>query len=338
MIAEGYRTDLLPGEPPPTRWISGEVMAAAEKKEGLERMSILWTYAILAAIQEGGLRFRATRRLWWFGDFPALHLPVFSSFFARVSIGLCQIPDEQGKSQFGISLLVPSDNEYFTTAIKAGTAWLPGADFFTFPVAIIPYSNEELHSSALPNPSLGLSTCWASDANSRVGILTAKHTVNGHMAGSPIPMNYGHGKSSGILIAKAHGAVDAAFIEVKDIDASILPMAPLAEQIYPAMSTAVSVHTANGIKQNSIETVTWTHSVFNNHNFHVTVYLKNHYSSGDSGGLVQDAATGDGIAIYCGQLEVPTTGTDPANPTPGILGTSQHLHQARILLDLSLFL
>jgi hypothetical protein len=104
------------------------------------------------------------------------------------------------------------------------------------------------------------------------------------------------------------------------------------------MSTAVDVHTAAGVARNSIAAVNPSFGVFNNPNLHLYVFLRTPQSPGDSGGLVQDVSTKEGVSIYIGSQAVATTSNQPSTGPAGTIGLSQHLLQAQQILGLSLLL
>jgi hypothetical protein len=250
---------------------------------------------------------------------------------STVAVGLTWSPAGREWPRFGISLLVPGVQSQ-SDVLDAAFAWLPGADHLQFPVVLVPVVFDEHQGShAPPNPRGGLATCWALDSGLQQGLLTAKHNVNGYPQGAALNL----GSVRATLAAKAPGPVDAAFLALAShpIPASARP---LTAQAFPAMSTAVDVLTARGAATDSIASVDWTFGVFNNANFPVKVYLRSPHSPGDSGALVLDASTREGVALYLGSLRVPTTSAAAKGPA-GVLGFSQHLHQAEEILKLKLF-
>lgn len=333
MVAEGYQAGLLPGEDPPERWISGEVRQVAATREGLERSSTLWTYAIFEALTRGALQWRATD-VWLLQVELGLsgHSWVLQSRWPTAVVGLTWGRDTAGWTRFGITLFVQG-LEAEREPAEVASAWLPGAEYFKFPVVVVPIVFEEHQGSVPPpNPRGGLATCWARDGGRQDGILTAKHNVNGIAQGASVRL----GSSNGTLVAKAPGPVDAAFLALGSTRVPSTAQ-PVSTQVFPAMSTAVEVVTVRGVAYNSIASVDWTYGVFNNANFPIKVYLGSPHSPGDSGGLVLDAATKEGVALYLGSLNVPTTARQPGAGPSGTLGFSQHLHQAEQILGLSLF-
>ncbi len=194
---------------------------------------------------------------------------------------------------------------------------------FRLPFVFLPGVYRE---HALPNPVNATAGCWAESGNSlshgQEGILTAKHAVKGLARGATVALDDG---SNGTLTDFGRGQVDAALVFV----AAGLPSTRTRINVLINPVDGDTAH-FDGVKTQGVSgQITKSFYFPDNSDSYdsMRVYLDVHGQQGDSGALVYDSASGDGVALYTSEF---ATGGK-------ILGRCQYLKQATDLLDLTLY-
>ena len=232
---------------------------------------------------------------------------------------------------------IASSNGYvFGAAIKI----LPRGEAAQF-VEIVEYGNLQfavvfnamrsiLH-VANPTYPTGTGACWAKSLRSAIkpasdGVLTAAHNVKGvHLTGSVSMSDPG----SWYLGDRRTCKIDAALV----VKAGCIPgsASRLTVRDYPL---ATQSFTFTGVGSGGTITGKIQHSVPNPTSFNeahpLRLYLETFGVHGDSGALVTDSSSGEGLGIYIGSL---------ANPGSGVVsGIAQLLSQAEHALNIECYL
>jgi hypothetical protein len=317
-ITEEYVRRSLPSGPPPLAFVPPRVIAAASllRKDVLRR-SLLWTAAIFEELYGlkaiGSLSQRAV-----LGDrFGALHSELPPDAF---SVGLLD-PAFEG-SGFGIAvraadggLREPIRDEIYFPRLER-----------TFP-AVAYNAEEDPHVSgpkrASVNPVGGCTACWAQkNGSASRGFVTARHCTNGYALGASIRLAP---RGSGIVADKAPGTVDAAYISVsgrRRAGRALLSTVP-----FPMPGLRVVLNFPSGAREATVKDTTMIHELIDDYLFPVTITTDVFGERGESGSLMTTRG-GRGVGIYSGTTILPNGET---------IGRSQHLEQARLLLNLRLY-
>ena len=293
---------LVPREPPGEvalgQFLEDPMLAEAIlRMEEPQRQVVLWTAALQTWVVQG--------KLWE-------RIPGFRF----CSVGFADPETEE--DAFGVLVYVePLNNQEEKFTIEVA-----GRNFRL----IVRPSFEVLHSWPQVHPINGTATCWAQSRKQRTsefGFVTAKHVLDGALAGTATPTTAGKGK----ILEVAPDSIDAALIAVP---ASFKgePGPPLHCTPYVAQWTDVQFE-GMGSRRPVITKVTevWFR-VANDPSLPGRVFLAFPGKSGDSGALVQDTA-GNGIGIYLGGLVNVAT--------QKMEGFCQHLGQAASILECKLY-
>lgn len=321
--SDEYLREFLPPENPPSDMVPGDVLsevaswldrgAAAEGKEPSDRHLVAratrWTYAVFSELDLGQFFFRPNFSPDWLWPFGAKRwVPA-----ETLSFGLF---DESAKRGLGIIVDLPSwPGPSFAVV---GYVSFPRLGNVRFPVAVR-RSNIELH---LLHPQAGTAACWAQcNQSQQWGFVTAGHVVSSSRPGGSIPLL---GGGSGSLMRSCYQPVDAAFVQTPQ--PAVLP-SKLPVLSFPAVGLAVDILCQSGPQQRTVVQVNNNMGVLHTAAVGVYFYLDQPATPGDSGALVQ-AATGDGVGIYAGQM------TTPGPPT-GLCGLAQNFDQAVYALNIT---
>lgn len=181
----------------------------------------------------------------------------------------------------------------------------------------------------------GTGACWARSNKPSItpasdGVLTAEHVVAGMPLTSSVAMS---GSGSWYLGDRGSCKIDAALI----VQAGCIPSsaARLGVEYNPLDNTNVEIlGAATGKAINARITHTVIHPTYMSARHPMRVFLDSCGIPGDSGALVMDQATRQGIGIYMGRDPVPPSLGAP----PVYEGVAQALSQAKHTLQVDLFL
>jgi hypothetical protein len=325
-IPPGYAAEVVPRGFPPPELVPEAVRAVAEGvPDELNRRSLLWTAAIFSELRYW--RERGDRPPEAVGPSgqraPWPPLMQLLEMLPRDSVAVGLLDPKFEVAGFGLVVHLTGGEPRM---LFAGNVRLPRLEP-TFPLVVGRYW-EDLHQTPNVHPTNGRSTCWAqSNITGQCGILTAKHCANGiPVRGSMALTPNGHGT----VVAKGQYVIDAAFVATPN--ASVTGRAALAAVSFPVGGAPATINLGTGTIPATIVRVTDTLGVLDDFNHPVKVYLDKYGSPGDSGGLV-DTPSNDGVGIYCGTLSNATV----AGVSGVTVGVCQHLKQAALVLDLSLY-
>jgi hypothetical protein len=186
------------------------------------------------------------------------------------------------------------------------------------------------YSMPASRPAIGpygaLPTCWARSgkyaSGQNVGILTALHTVFHNNFNVVLLAPPGTGK----LLDEATGGIDAAFIDVGT--SPVLTNAITVQaNVTPGMLVQF-IDQGNNVHHAKVLTVARADAMSSPYR-QCTFMSDNYGRSGDSGALVTERGTGNGMGIYTGVTVDPESGNT--------VGECQHLGQVAKVLNLDLY-
>jgi len=298
--------ELIPEGFPPDRYYIGEVGNFSEQIEDqMLRRSYLWANALTIAGMETNLQVPS-------------RLTGFSTGFIYVNQAIHfntrNIRLIDGFS-FGISLLISSeiDRRQELRILEVGSDMYP---------VIINYGRYVPH--GLPtHPSSGSGSCWVENNQNvtwRKGILTCRHSLAGNTLGSKVTLHPSASHSTpnqGILADKDVCTIDAAIVEINQTDwPSGLLTLPICHAVAPGQS--VSFEGRSSTQHGTVLRV-FQHSGYIGNLFGQRVFTDCTGFKGDSGSLLVDRTSGEGLGIYMGTVP------DGAGGSEGLF---QHLSQA----------
>lgn len=315
-IPQDIILELIPEGLPPDRYFVGQVGLLSESIEAefLQR-SFIWSSALL----QGGLE-------------SSIPIP---NRLTNVSSGFVYI-DKHLRSQirgakeiegfsFGTNILISSNEE------KPQELRMLEMGNQVFPV-VINYGKHEPHGLP-PHPAGGSGNCWIKNNNSgnwTKGILTCRHTLSSTSLGTRIalsPSAYHSSPSSATLEDKDECTIDAAIVEIDPLDwPSGLSTLSICHAVAPGQSVSFEGRSSS---QSGTVLRVFQHSGYIGNLFGQRVFTDCSGLSGDSGSLLVDQHSGDGVGIYMGTVP------DGAGGHEGLF---QHLSQAATYFDFSTFI
>jgi hypothetical protein len=183
-------------------------------------------------------------------------------------------------------------------------------------------------------PSAGTGACYAHSKKRAIapaadGVLTAAHVVRGVTLGSAVSMS----SSSGWAVGdRGSCKIDAALIVLAGCIPAKTTTLGVQYGPLPGMDIWFYGNRTGGIITGKI-THTQIHSTYLSDEHPMRVFFDQHGIAGDSGALVRERATGDGVGIYMGSYPIPPVlGGSPVNE-----GGAQSLSQAKEVLQLDLY-
>jgi len=187
------------------------------------------------------------------------------------------------------------------------------ADRF-FPV-VIAYGPIELHGCP-PNPQNAASTCWVRNLGTyrpwTQGILTCRHALRMFSMGNTISLvpSVRHAQpSSSILADIDECTIDAAVLEIQPADwPAGLKQLSVASPSAPGQT--VQFEDRNGGRQSGHILRVFNYNTYSGNLFGQRVIADCHGVAGDSGSLLVDTATNEGVGIYMGTIPDGGGGSD----------------------------
>jgi hypothetical protein len=309
--------ELIPQGVPDDKYSVGKIgLLAKTIEEPLFRRSFLWSSALTIAGLESML------------EVPP-RLSGISSGFVYIDEHLR--PDIAGAKvidgfAFGICLLISIKEEkrQEIRMLKIGS--------MVYPV-VLNYGLYEPH--GLPtHPGSGSGSCWV--INNRTGtwskgILTCRHTMTGCSIGSRVPLHQSAYHSTPTLGTLADkdiiSTIDAAIVEINQNDwPNGLSPLPICRAVAPGQSVSFEGRSST---QGGTVLRAFQHTGYFGNLFGQRVFTDCIGISGDSGSLLFDRSSGDGLAIYMGSVP------DGAG---GYEGLFQDLSQAALYFDFSAYI
>ena len=307
--------ELIPEWFPPDRYIVGQVGPLSETigNEVLRR-SFLWSSALSLGSLESTI------------EVPNRLSSVSTGFIyieedLRSDISGVRIID--GFS-FGTNLLITSDEEkrQEVRTLELGNNVFP---------MVINYGAYEPHGLP-PHPGGGSGSCWVENNHTgkwKKGILTCRHTMSGTSLGMSITLHpsVSHSiPSRGTLEDKDECTIDAAIIEVDLLDwPSGLSALSICHAVAPGQSVSFEGRSSS---QHGTVLRVFQHSGYIGNLFGQRVFTDCAGLKGDSGSLLIDRHSGEGIGIYMGTVPDGVGGNE---------GLFQHLSQAATYFSFSTF-
>lgn len=303
---------LVPEDLPPESLIPSNERSLAASLE--DRPLLFRSYLWATAIIEAGLRSN-------------VQLP---PKFAHFSAGFVAIPSERsnhsrGGFVFGAYVLVRSTTEAQELGVlEVGTLAVP---------LVVTYGRLETHGCP-PHPLGGSSTAWVKNIGGtgswQNGILTCRHVVSSLSLGSTITLtpssSHSH-PSSATLADIDECTIDASVLEVQRGDwPSGLALLPV--QAPAAPGQPVEFEDKSSYKQSGTVLRVFHHNTYAGNLFGQRVITDCHGIPGDSGSLLTDVASNEGVGIYMGTIPDGVGGRD---------GIFQDLAQAVSFYGLELY-
>jgi hypothetical protein len=301
-ITRSLGLDLVPYEDPPEKLLPLQIFSETEYLDYIPRRIVFWIEVLKKRFME--------EKMW---------KNILGYRFSTYGFA---DPDVEGEGdRFGIIVYanpVPdiTDKTKFLTIGE-----------FEFPIFIrrrieIPHAPPKVH------PVLGTAASWAESNRisphlNNIGFLTAKHFLPSPQVGNLVQTTQGYGTIMDI----GPDGIDAALIEPpQGVGPSIGNTLNPTMHIIP-WTDVEFVGQSSGSVTTKIVHVTDTHGILSPH-LPARVFLADAGLSGDSGALIVDLNTREGVGIYCGELR------DLAGRREGY---AQHLGQAVSSMDLTLY-
>jgi hypothetical protein len=287
---------LIPeGEPPETLVpLAARLAAESLVDQPVLRRSYLWATAILQA----GLR-------------STLPIP---PRFSHYSAGFVALPTNTppaspirrtGNVSFGGYVLAEGDERTSVQLLLVGNLFVP---------VVVVYGRIELHGCP-PHPINGASACWVKNGGSSAwseGIVTARHVVAGLPLGSALiltPSSSHSMPTSATLVDIDEATIDAAILEISSIDWPVGVM-PLTVHAPAAPGQAVTVSDRGGVAHPGTVLRVFHDGTYAGNLFGQRVIADCHGTAGDSGSLLVDNSSGNGVGIYMGTIPDGAGSTD----------------------------
>ncbi|MCC5950622.1 MAG: hypothetical protein JJU45_00855 [Acidimicrobiia bacterium] len=186
----------------------------------------------------------------------------------------------------------------------------------------------EPHRGPSVHPAAGTGSCFARTRvlgpSRQEGVVTARHAVgDAGSRGDPVPLADGR---LGELSDMAPGAIDVCVVSTGEA----MSNQKLGVQPHVVPWSKARILTRQGALTTRVVDVSNGYGLFNATERPLYVNLENWGQPSDSGSLVVEASTGDGIGIYLGRLDTPP-------PSNASVGYAAHLYQAAVLMGMQLF-
>lgn len=296
--------------------LSSDTYSAMERFTDEARRAVLWTLALEQAFFLSGV-WREVRGF---------------------RFATCGFADpEHEKDAFGVLIYAHLPFDALSGPLEVNLPSLE-VDGEEFPV-LLRYAQEVFHAPPNLHPLYGTSACWARSNKPNIAnkqaLLTAKHVLQMQPAGaaglgSCVTLQDGAGNAMpGTVLDLAAEGIDAALIEPQGGSSHPQPLNPQKKpQLIPQWTDVQFVGARSGLVQTKIVEVQLGRGSMDP-GIPLRLFLAKPGQPGDSGALVTDRNSGEGLGIYMGGM---------LSFTGHMEGFCQHLAQASHVMNVSLFL